>query len=126
MSLPDAQSGRNQQKPGFDPNPGVIQEMPVRPYTVLHDLLPFYSDSNCQVEVQDARLVVLRSDDLRQDHHPIECIPTRKIYSKGQTLLWDVNPKRQWEESWFVNPETGIKEKAWARSVEFVGKVVKS
>jgi hypothetical protein len=124
MTLSES-SRQKKQEPEFDPNPGVIQEMPVRPYTVLHDLLPFYSDAECRVEVQGARLIVVRSDDPRQTHHPIECIPTRKIYAKGQTLLWDINHKAQWEESWYVHPDTGNKEKAWVRAVEFNGKVVK-
>jgi hypothetical protein len=125
MSSQIAKSGRNQQNTSFDPYPEETQEMPVRPYTVLHDLLPFYSDSDCREEVQGARLVVLRSDDPRQSHHPTECMPTRKLYSKGQILLWDINGKQQWEESWYLNPETGVREKAWIRSVEFVGKVMK-
>ena len=124
MFLLAAQS-QNDQAPEFDPNPEETHDMPVRPYTVLHDLLPFYSDPDCRVEVKGARLVVLRSDDPRQTHHPIECMPTRKTYSKGQTLRWEINHKLQWEESWYVNPDTGSKEKAWARAVEFIGLVVK-
>jgi hypothetical protein len=126
MTLLAASSGQKKQEPQFDPNPEVVHEMPLRPYTVLHDLLPFCSDAGCRVEVEGARLIVLRSDDPRQTHHPIEAMPTRKIYARGQTLAWEINPKVQWAESWYINPNTGSKEKAWARAVEFVGKVVKS
>jgi len=115
---------RKKPEPEFTPVPEKTHEMPVRPYTVLHDLRPFYSDPECRVEVRDARLVVLRADDPRQTHHPVECMPTRLIFSKGQTLQWEINHKRQWEEAWYINPDTGQKEKAWARAVEFVGKVV--
>lgn len=125
MSLLSALSGRKKAAPIFDPNPEVTRGMPARPYTVLHDLLPFYSDPECRVEVQGARLLVLRSDDPRQNHHPVECMPTRKRYTRGQTLVWDIDRKLQWEDSWYVNPETGRKEKAWARAVEFIGKVVR-
>ncbi len=113
-------------EPVFDPNPGETHEMPERPYTVLHDPLPFYSDPECRNQVSNARLIVLRSDDPRQKHHPIECMPTRKNYRKGQTLVWDINHKLQWEESWYINPDTGGKERAWARAVEFIGKVVRT
>ncbi len=117
--------GRKNQEPEFDPNPIEIHEMPIRPYMVLYNPVPFYADPECQIEVRGARLVVLRSDDPRQSHHPIECMPTRKNYAKGQTLLWDINPKLQWEEAWYVNPDTGDKERAWSRAVEFIGKLVK-
>ena len=124
MSLITALFRKKNAEPEFSPEPEVTHEMPVRPYTVLHELLPFYSDPECRTEVRDARLVVLRSDDPRQTHHPVECVPTRKHYAKGQTLVWDINHKLQWEEAWYVNPDNGSKEKAWARAVEFIGKVV--
>jgi hypothetical protein len=126
MTLFAASPGQKKQEPQFDQNPEIIQEMPVRPYTVLHEPLPFYSDAECRVEVPGARLIVVRSDDPRQTHHPIECMPTRKTYAKGQTLSWDINHKVQWAESWYVDPDTGNKERAWLRAVEFVGKVVKA
>ena len=124
MSVISALLGRKKAAPSFDPNPEVIHEMPTRPYTVLHDLQPFYTDAECRLEVQGARLIVLRSDDPRQNHHPVECMPTRKRYTRGQTLQWEIDHKQQWEDAWYVNPETGKKEKAWSRAVEFVGKVV--
>ncbi len=126
MSLIAALFRKKPSEAEFDPRPEEVHEMPVRPYTLLHDPLPFYSDPECRAEIEGARLVVLRSDDPRQKHHPIEYMPTRKLYSKGQTLVWDINPKRQWEEAWYINPDSGRKEKAWARAVEFIGKAVKS
>jgi len=32
----------------FDPNPGIIDWMPARPYRVLHSGLPFCSDPECK------------------------------------------------------------------------------
>ena len=109
----------------FDPTPEIVSEMPVRPYLVLHADLPFYSDPECTVEVKNARLIVIRSEDPKQQHHPVECLPTRKRYEKGQILRWDINHKTQWEDAWYKNPDTGVSEKAWVRSVEFIGRVVK-
>ena len=97
--------------------------MPERPYRVLYSNLPFYSDSKCEQKVQGATLVILRCDDPRQSHHPIECMPTSKSYEPGQIVRWDLNNKKLWELSWYRHPETGKIERAWAQSVEFVGKV---
>jgi len=114
------QQGEDQAVAGIDPNPEVIHEMPIRPYLVLHADLPFFSDPDCTREVKDARLVVIRSEDPRQEHHPVECMPTRKRYEVGQILRWEINHKKQWGDSWYVNPATGLKEKAWARAVELI------
>ena len=125
MSLLSALFRRKAIAAVFDPKPGETSNMPVRPYRVLHPDLLFFSDPECKLEVQGARLVVVRSEDPRQQNHPVECMPTRKHYEKDQLLRWEINPKIQWEDAWYVNPESGIKEKAWVRAVEFIGLVVK-
>ena len=112
-------------EPLFDPNPGEIEEMPARPYRVLHADMPFYSDPECRIEVPDGRLIVLRCEDPKQKHWPTECMPSRKKYQKDQLVQWEINHKKLWEASWYLNPETGSKEKAWVQAVEFVGNVVK-
>lgn len=107
-----------------DPNPGEIHEMPTRPYTILHADLSFYTDPECRFEARAARLIVMRCDDPRQKDHPVECMPTSKRYRSGQTVTWDINPKRLWQTAYYLNPDTGNKERAWAQAVEFIGKVV--
>jgi len=123
MPLLDALFRRKKPEEVFDPEPGVITEMPARPYRVLHADLPFYSDPQCTAEVCGARLIVIRSEDPRQDHHPVECVPCRKNYRRDQILLWDINHKKIWDQAWYINPDTGQKEKAWMGAVEFIGKV---
>ena len=108
----------------WDPRPDEVHEMPARPYRALYADLPFYSDPECTREVKDSRLVVLRCEDPRQQDHPVECMPTRKKYPAGVLLRWEINHKRQWDNAWYVNPETGQKEKAWSRAVEFLGPLV--
>lgn len=124
MSLLRLLFGRKQEEV-FDPDPGETREMPARPYKVLHADLPFYSDADCRTEVKEARLVVLQFEDPRQKHKVVECMPAMKKYSQGQIVQWELNNKQVWEAAWYVNPDTGKKEKAWARAVEFVGKVVR-
>lgn len=108
----------------FDPNPEIVEVMPARPYRVVHADLVFYSDPECTKPVKDARLVVLRSEDPMQQHQVQECLPTRKKYQVGQIVDWDLDNKRIWPQSWYVNPETGNKEEAWVQSVEYTGRVV--
>lgn len=106
-------------------NPGEVSRMPERPYLVLHAGLPFYADPRCEKQVHGASLVVLRCEDPRQTHHPVECMPTSKSYEKGQVVCWELNYKRMWESAWYWNPETAGIEKAWSQAVEFIGMVVR-
>jgi hypothetical protein len=108
----------------FDPTPGIMEEMPARPYRVLYADLPFYSDPECKSRVDGACLIVLRSEDPKQQHQVQECMPTRKRYQAGQLVQWDLNKEDIWQDSWYRDPETGKAEKGWVQSVEFVGKVV--
>jgi hypothetical protein len=108
----------------FDPNPGTVHAMPARPYRVLSADLAFYSDPECKSRVSDATIVVLRSEDPRQQHQVQECMPTRKKYQAGQLVEWDLNNKQIWQDNWYINPATGKAEKIWIQAVEFVGRVV--
>ncbi len=124
MSLLSMLLQRKRPEAPFDPKPEEIDYVPVRPYRVIYADLPFYSDPECKMEVKDARLVVLRCEDRRQKHETIECMPTLKNYKPGQLLLWEINPRKQWEAAWYADPATGEKAKAWVLAAEFLGKVV--
>jgi len=108
----------------FNPIPDEIRKMPVRPFRVIHADLPFYSDSKCQDEIPDARLVILQCIDTIQKRNDADCMPSRKRYIQGQIVGWDLNNKKIWQSAWYRNPETAQIEKAWTQAVEFVGKVV--
>ena len=108
----------------FDQNPGTIDKMPARPYRVLHADLPFYSDPECKTKVRDANLIVLESEDPKQQHSVRECMPTRKKYESGQLVQWDLNNKKVWQNCWYENPESGAAEMVWVQAVEFIGKIV--
>ncbi len=125
MSLLSALFRRRQAPETSDPNPLITPVMPVRPYRIVHAGIPFYADPECRTQVPDAHLLILRSEDPAQKHHPVECMPALKDYRAGDIVQWDINFKKQWPESWYKNPETGNTEKAWMRAVEFAGKVVR-
>jgi len=113
------------QKEVFNPNPGETREMPARPYRILHADVPFYSDEQCRSEIKWARLLILNCEDPCQKQQTVECMPTRKRYAKGQVVQWELDKDQVWDAAWYINPDTGKKEKAWARAVEFVGRVVR-
>ena len=108
----------------FSPDPGITCEMPARPYRVLRTDLPLYSDSECKMKVKDATLIVLKSEDPKQQLSVQECMPTRKKYEIGQLVRWDLNNKKIWQNCWYKDPDSGSVELAWVQAVEFIGKIV--
>jgi hypothetical protein len=110
----------------FDPDPGITNEMPARPYRVLHADLPLYSDPECKMKVKDASLIVLKSEDPKQQFAVQECMPTRKKYQIGQLVRWDLNNKEMWQNCWYKDPDSGSITMAWVQAVEFIGKIVES
>jgi len=126
MSWIKALIGPKKTEAAFDPDPGYIETMPARPYRVLHADLPFYSDPECRMESKGARLVVLRCEDPAQQHRPIECMPALKTYRKDQVVQWEINHKRVWDAAWYRDPDSGTNRKAWARAVEFMGRICRN
>jgi hypothetical protein len=107
-----------------DPDPGIIDTMPARPYRVLRADLPLYSDSGCKLKIEDSNLIILKSEDPEQKHSVEEVMPTRKKYKVGQLVQWDLNNKKVYSNSWYINPDSGDIEMAWIQAVEFIGKIV--
>jgi hypothetical protein len=125
MSLISALFRRRETQVPFDPDPGYSEEMPARPYRVLHAGLPFFSDAECRNRVAGATLLVLRCEDPAQAQQTIECMPSRKNYSQDDIVQWEINNKELWSAAWYIEPGTGAKTKAWAQAVAFVGKRVR-
>lgn len=125
MSLLSLLFRRREPQAPFDPDPGYTDQMPARPYRVLHAGLPFFSDSECRNRIEGAALIVLRCEDPAQKHHPIECMPARKKYNVDDVVQWDINKDKLWSESWYVDPGSGTRTKAWTQAVEFIGKKVR-
>ena len=117
---------RTQIEEVFNPDPGITDEMPARPYRILRANLALYSDPECKTKVEDVNLIVLESEDPKQQHSVQECMPTRKKYETGQLVQWDLNNKKVWQSCWYRNPESGATEMAWVQAVEFIGKVVRA
>jgi hypothetical protein len=115
---------RSKTQENFDILPESTDRMPARPYRVLYADIPFCSDPECTSREEDANLVVLVSEDPKQQHQVKECMPTRKRYQVGQLVRWDLNNKKIWQSCWYKNPETGTTDMAWVQAVEFIGKVI--
>ncbi|MBI4445865.1 MAG: hypothetical protein HY645_08130 [Acidobacteria bacterium] len=96
---------------------------PISPFRILHAGLTFYSDSKCEKEVPEARLLLLICEDPAETLREVEAVPARMAYEKGQIVNWLFDHHKTWGESWYRDPETGKILKAWTQSAEFVGEV---
>ncbi len=103
--------------------PETTSKMPVVPYKVLINDIPFYADPQCQKEVAGARIAILRPLD-PDGFDELDIVPCRKQYAPGQYLTWNLNNKKLWEDCYYQNPLSGKVELAWTMHVEFVGLVV--
>ena len=105
-------------------SPEETEDMPVVPYRVVHANIPFYSDSECKNEITDGTIVILESLDPEDLYPEPDIMPTRKQYSPGQLVDWNLDNHKQWEENWFKHPGTGEIEYAWILHVEFTGRLI--
>ncbi len=102
-------------------DPGITDVMPVVPHKVLYAALPFYSDSECTRQVEGATITVLQPLD-PDGFQLLDVVPTCKRYDVGDYVSWQLNKDKVWEESYYLNPESGQVEQAWTMHVEFVGR----
>ena len=104
--------------------PEETDNMPIVPYRVTHVGIPFYSDPECKNVVSDGTIVILEPLDPDDPYPEVDIMPTLKQYSPGQLVDWELNNKRQWEESWFRHPGTNKLEQAWTLHMEFTGRLI--
>jgi len=101
--------------------PEVVDSVPRIPFKVIYAEIPFFRDSQCQEEVEDARIAILLALDPEDQIIEQDIVPTTKEYKKGDYVTMDLDSKQLWEESWYKNPVTGKIEKAWEIHVNFIG-----
>ena len=113
-------SKEEKQVAGVD-EPDVVNEVPLVPFKVIRTGIRFYRDSDCQKPVEDARIMILQALDPEDPILELELVPTTLKYTEGDYVTMNLDTKRLWEESWYIDPSTGKIEKAWKIHVNFVG-----
>ena len=101
--------------------PEITEKVPLVPFKVLETDIPFYSDSEAQNQVEDARIVILQALDPDDQILEQELVPSTHKYSRGDYVTMNFDSKKLWEECWYRNPVTKEVEQVWSIHVNFVG-----
>jgi hypothetical protein len=101
--------------------PQEVDKVPLVPFKVIDTNIPFFSDSECQEIVEDARITILQALDPEDPILEEELVPSTNQYNPGDYVTMNLDSKKLWEESWYRHPSTGKVEKAWEIHVNFIG-----
>lgn len=99
----------------------TLKALPIQTTTVLHTEVPLFSDSECKLETFGRGLIleIISPGGIKKNRI---IFPTKKSwFKKGQNVSWEWDLGTVWSETWYINPETGEKTKAWLSSGEFTG-----
>ncbi|MBH3464801.1 hypothetical protein I5Q49_08070 [Pseudomonas carnis] len=100
----------------------TLKAIPMSTYTVLHTDIPLFQDSEC-TNMTGGLGVILEAISPGGVKKTKLIFPTlRDWFKKGQNVSWDWDLQNIWQETWYVDPETGEKKQGWSSSGEFVGR----
>jgi hypothetical protein len=92
---------------------------------IAHPNVVLYSDEECAKRREDVVGVIIASgtEEYGIKHKHIR--PTTRVsyYEKGRRVSTEWNLENTWGATWYVDPDSGEKKKAWDSSGEFVGEL---
>lgn len=104
----------------------ALKALPVYTYTVLHSDIPLFQDSQCTSMIGGLG-VMLEAVGPGGVKKTKVIFPTlREWFKPGQNVTWSWDLQNVWQETWYVDPETGEKKQGWQSSAEFVGRSLDS
>jgi hypothetical protein len=102
----------------------VTENVPTLPFKVIASQIPFYTDEDCENEVNDARIVIVKALDPDDEIQELDIMPSTQEYQSGQYVTLGLEHKRVWDACWYRDPENGEVTQAWKVHVNFIGEVI--
>jgi hypothetical protein len=100
----------------------LVKAIPRPSFVVIESLLLF-SDDRCSNPRPDVKGVFLESRDAQGKIHGRGVYPSRRDYTKGQSVSWEWDTNGPgWLETWYRDPDSGDIKYAWSESLEFIGR----
>jgi hypothetical protein len=102
----------------------TIKSIPHEINVVYSTDVKLYSDPECIHQIEDAKGLVLETTSSDKTKVFKRIFPTiqPKYYQVGQKVTWEWNLSRVWAETWYRDPDTNEKKKAWDSAGEFTGR----
>jgi hypothetical protein len=85
-----------------------------------------FSDKECKKSLKGAEGVILETKTPAERSTFKRIFPTTKssYYQTGRRVTWEWNLSTRWARTWYLDPDTGEKKKAWDSANEFTGRHV--
>ncbi len=85
-----------------------------------------YSDPECTNMVEGAKGLILETISPGKAEVFKRIFPTTRpeYYQRGKRVTLEWNLSRVWEQTWYIDPDTKEKKKAWDSAGEFTGRHV--
>jgi hypothetical protein len=83
-----------------------------------------FSDKECRQSLEGVDGVILETKTPAEKSTARGILPTTRLsyYQTGKGVTWEWNPSNRWGKTWYVDPDTGEKKKAWDSAIEFIGR----
>ena len=102
----------------------TIRLIPRETYKVKATGINLYSDQNCKIIRDDVKGVIIETTtpDIQEKYDRI--FPTRNpsYYQIDKRVSWEWNLGVSWDNTWYIDNNTGDIKSAWTSSLEFTGR----
>lgn len=101
----------------------TLKAIPHEIHTVYNPCVPVYADPLCRRQRQEVNAVILQTISLGGAQISNKAYATtRDHFQQGKRVAWEWNPEKQFEQSWYRDPDTNEIKEAWTSSMEFIGR----
>jgi hypothetical protein len=102
----------------------TIKSIPHEVNVVYHPGVDLYSDRECTHKMEDAKGLILETTSPGKAEVFKRIFPTTRpeYYQRGRRVAWEWDLSRVWARTWYVDPDTKEKKKAWDSAGEFTGR----
>lgn len=102
----------------------TIKSIPHEVNVVYHPGVDLYSDSECTRRIDDAKGLILETTSPGKAEVFKRIFPTTRAeyYQRGRRVTWEWDLLRVWQQTWYIDPDTKEKRKAWGSAGEFAGR----
>lgn len=104
----------------------ALKALPIQKNIVRHVRVPLFKDPGCQITVGGLGVILELVGPGGIKKNQIIFPTLRDWFEVGQAVSWEWDLSNVWQETWYIEPETGAKTMGWHSSGEFIGRSLDS
>lgn len=104
----------------------TIKSIPHEINVIYQPGVDLYSDLECTHKIEGAKGLILETTSPGKAEVFKRIFPTTRseYYQRGRRVTWEWDLSRVWAQTWYIDPDTKKKKKAWDSAGEFAGRHV--